>query len=275
MNDRTSNQLSSKQAWTTRALLQIRRGYPLILAPIVVAAVMAFTFDRAHFWTLFIRVFVVSELFLLICVLGVRFKKVDLAVNTFLSAVRAFSVWLSLTALVLMVFGWVSQWIVDTRGPALQVILLVIWGLIPGFALFLISTEKGRAKLFRRLKALGFLAPFAYSINVLLVAVLFFSAATYILVDHGFLRVNPINGSSAPPLSCALFYFWHSVDAVPVLKINEAFHWNQPLAYDSAWLGVTLLLFKITVIVPVIAAFASYWRQSAGRTGSESSCGQP
>ena len=273
MRDKTPNGLTSWRAWIRRALFQIRRGYPLLLAPAAVAAGIALAVGRDHFWTLFIKVFIISGLFFVLCVLGVRFKKVDLAVNTFFSAARAFSVWLSLTALVLMVFGWVSQWILDTRGPTLQVIPLVVWGLLLGLALFFISTKKGREKLFSRLKKLGFLAPFAYSVNVLSIAVLFFSATTYVLVDHGFLRVNPVNGSSPPPMSYVLFFFWHFVDAVPVLKINEAFHWNQPLTYDSTWLGVTLLVFKITVIVPVIGAFASYWKQSTGQQASEQSPG--
>src|SRR5262249_12052110 len=119
MRDKTPNGLTSWRAWIRRALFQIRRGYPLLLAPAAVAAGIALAVGRDHFWTLFIKVFIIAGLFLVLCFLGVRFKKVDLAVNTFLSAARAFSVWLSLTALVLMVFGWVSQWILDTHWPAL------------------------------------------------------------------------------------------------------------------------------------------------------------
>jgi hypothetical protein len=48
-------------------------------------------------------------------------------------------------------------------------------------------------------------------------------------------------------------------DALPLLKVTETLHWEKPLTYNSAWVGLLLLGFKVTVIVPVIAAFAWYW----------------
>jgi hypothetical protein len=241
----------------------------LVVFTALVAAGIAFAFGRGRFSTFFMVAFIGFALFWVMCFLGARFNIIDRAVNTFFVAVQTFFVFWIITAIVLMAFGWASQWILDTRGTALQVILLVVWGSILGFALFLIRSENRRADLFKPLRALSYLAPLAYSVNLLLVAVLFFSAATYVLVNHGFFRVNPINGSSAPPLSFAFFYFWHFVDAVPLLKINETFHWNPPLTYDSWRLGMTVLIFKMTVIAPVIAACASYWRQSTGQAARQ------
>src|SRR5215510_10028193 len=111
MVDRKPNGLTGKQAWTTRALLQIRPLFPIAASTMIVAAGIAIAFGHDHFWTLFIEVFIAAALFWLICYLGARFKVVDRAVTAFFSAVQNFVVWWIVTAVVLMVFAWVSQWI--------------------------------------------------------------------------------------------------------------------------------------------------------------------
>src|SRR5215470_11569225 len=220
MNGRELNGLNSDQVTARCKQLLIRLIFPVVSTTMAGATGIAISFGRGRFLTVFIGAILSFAVIWLIVILGACFKVVDRAVTAFFSAVQTFVLWWVITAVVLMVFAWVSQWILDRHNLALQVPLLVVWGSLLGFALLFISSEKRRANLFRRLKPLGYLAPLAYSVNVLLVAVLFFSATTYVLVDHGFLRVNPINGSNPPPLSYVLFYFWHFVDSVPVLKIN-------------------------------------------------------
>ena len=57
------------------------------------------------------------------------------------------------------------------------------------------------------------------------------------------------------------FFVWHFLDAVPVLKINDALQWKVPLEYDGWPLGILLIAFKLVVIGPTIAAFALYWTE--------------
>jgi uncharacterized protein (TIGR01777 family) len=65
------------------------------------------------------------------------------------------------------------------------------------------------------------------------------------------------------------FYVWHFLEAVPLLQVNETLHWKEPLTYDSGWVGLVLLIFKMAVIIPVIAAFTWYAKQAGGqRTNS-------
>jgi len=51
---------------------------------------------------------------------------------------------------------------------------------------------------------------------------------------------------------------------VPLLKVNETLGWKAPLSYDSRLVGLVLLVFKLAVIIPVIACFASYWKSYGG-----------
>jgi hypothetical protein len=36
--------------------------------------------------------------------------------------------------------------------------------------------------------------------------------------------------------------------------------WDEPLGYDDAGVGLLLLIFKVVVIAPIVAAFVSFWR---------------
>ena len=54
-------------------------------------------------------------------------------------------------------------------------------------------------------------------------------------------------------------YLWHFLGEIPLLKVNETLLWDPPMAYHEARVGWLLLVFKVTVILPVIAAFRGYW----------------
>jgi hypothetical protein len=56
-------------------------------------------------------------------------------------------------------------------------------------ALVLIATKARRKRMFEILRKVGFLAPVVCSVNVLMIAVMFFSTVTYILASHGRLRL--------------------------------------------------------------------------------------
>jgi hypothetical protein len=36
--------------------------------------------------------------------------------------------------------------------------------------------------------------------------------------------------------------------------------WDEPLDYDDPGVGLLLLIFKVVVITPVVAALVSFWR---------------
>jgi hypothetical protein len=135
----------------------------------------------------------------------------------------------------------------------LQISAFVLWGCLLGIAISALMTEARRARLFHSLRRVGAFAPLAYSFGVLMTAAALFGALTTALVARGYIAVD------GDPRRAVDFYMWHFLDAIPVLKINETLLWNAPLTYHQSRVGLLLLIFKIAVIAPVIAAFAGYW----------------
>ena len=133
-----------------------------------------------------------------------------------------------------------------------QMAAFMLWGCLLGLALSALITEARRVRLFHFLRRIGPFAPLAYSFSVLMTAAAFFGALTTALVARGYIAVD------GDPRRAIDFYMWHFLDAVPVLKINETLLWNAPLTYHQSRVGLLLLVFKIAVIAPVIAAFAGY-----------------
>jgi hypothetical protein len=168
-----------------------------------------------------------------------------------------------------------SEWLIIAFGPlfafwllskllaylplVFQIIVLLAWGFMLVWALLQITTESKRERLFQSLQKVGRFTPFLYSLNVLVIAIAFFGSVTYVLVEHELVRFSGLAERDDPAGALLDFYSWHFLEALPLLKVNETLHWEKPLTYDSAWVGLLLLLFKVTVIVPVIAAFALYW----------------
>jgi hypothetical protein len=125
--------------------------------------------------------------------------------------------------------------------------------------LLLITTERHREGFFKSLQELGRFTPFIYSFNVLFIATMFFSSLTYVLVEQDLLRFSGPAERDVSLEALSAFYLWHFLESLPLLAVNETLHWEKPLTYESVWVGLVLLVFKVTVIAPVISAFAGYW----------------
>jgi len=195
--------------------------------------------------------------------LGYRFKTVDRVTR------RVFAIWISffgslfLSLLPINFFYWVSPIILGRLATGWQVVVFVIWGVLLILGLLSVAFERYREKVLRRLLKLGRIAPVAYSFNLLVIAILFFSSLTYVFANHGALRLNAPPGTQISPEVVRDFYSWHFLQAVPLLKVNDTLHWKAPLTYDSTSVGLMLVVFQLLVIVPVIAAFAWFWKNLA------------
>lgn len=64
----------------------------------------------------------------------------------------------------------------------------------------------------------------------------------------------------AEPADALDFFAWHALNSVPALEITGTMRWDEPLGYDDAGVGLLLLIFKVVVIAPIVAAFVSFWR---------------
>ena len=110
---------------------------------------------------------------------------------------------------------------------------------------------------------LGKVTPFVYAFDLLVVAAMFFSSVTFVLVQHNVVALSLPTGASPSYSDLLNFYVWHFLEAVPLLKVNDTLQWKAPMTYQAGWIGGILLLFKIAVILPVITAFAWYWKRAS------------
>jgi len=192
--------------------------------------------------------------------LAIRFEIVGRLINKFVAGYFLFFGWVFVVLGPLVLFNWLSQSI-RSLSVRYQMIVFGAWGLLLSWAVLLIATERKRERFFNRFQRIGALAPVAYSLNLLFIAAMFFSSVTFVLSERGALRLSRPSEATISPDTVLLFYIWHFLDALPLLNVNETMHWSEPLSYESAWVGLMLLLFKLAVIVPVIGAFAWYWKQ--------------
>jgi hypothetical protein len=189
------------------------------------------------------------------------FPRVDAALRSFFSEYLRGSV----AVLVALVPLWVAlasvNLVVERPARALQVTVLALWGIVLVTAIALVGTQARRRRLFSRLRRLGRLTPWLYSVDVLALAVMFFATLSYLLWQPGYLALQPAVGGTVTTDLLAAFYLWHFLDAVPLLDVNGTLQWPVPATYADAASGWLLLAFKIVVILPVIAAFRGAWER--------------
>ncbi len=209
---------------------------------------------------------VVAATITLIAVLSDRYPRFNRVVDGF------FALWERVMPLLLSIAGPVglAYWLV--RGGLfamplwLQATVLAIWGLALGGMLWILAWPEARKDSFTWLTDLHAWAPFLYAFNLAAIASVFFAACATLAVEAGVaaLRLPAGTGATDPAsLHGRLmdFFVWHFLDAIPILKINEALQWKLPLEYDGWPLGVLLIAFKLVVIGPTIAAFVLYWKE--------------
>ena len=95
---------------------------------------------------------------------------------------------------------------------------------------------------------------------MLMFATICFASLSSLLSDWGYSRFEPpIPHGEFGKLHS--FYLWHFFDSIPGLKLNETLLWKEPFKHLDHLSGVLLLLFKVAVIVPVISAFISWFKE--------------
>lgn len=192
-------------------------------------------------------------------VLRVRSRKFDEALMTAFVNYMVFSFVVMLIAGVLLLFRWLSEWIMQSLSGTPQIIALVAFGMVLAVPLVGLSTQSWRKKFFKAVHPLGWVAPLAGSLLIVMVSVLFFADMTFLSVDPQELKTT--SGKDLTYAALQDFYLWYFLDAVPSLKVNETLKWDRPpVSYEGGGVGALLLLFKITVILPIIGTFSGYWK---------------
>lgn len=194
-------------------------------------------------------------------ILGHRYKFIQVAIDRFSTLYFRFLGWMMISLGPLVLFTWLSRYVLANHSLSYQLIIFVLWGLLLIWAITLIFTHKRRELFFQKLQKIGSLTPIVYAFNLLMIAVTFFSSVTFALKQRGVITLTHANPADISHSVITDFYLWHFLDAVPFLDVTKTLRWEEPLTYSSAWIGFALLIFKIMVILPVIAAFAWYWKK--------------
>lgn len=136
---------------------------------------------------------------------------------------------------------------------ALHLFVICFWASLALLWVRIISGEFGK-EMFIESYVNGILwPPFVYSISLLVIAASVFASISVTLQRCGYAKFEPPLPDNLSPV--VDFYMWHFVNLIPGLGIPETLRWTQPYQYSDHLSGAVLLIFKIAVILPVIASF--------------------
>ena len=196
--------------------------------------------------------------------------RIDRAVKLGFSGFFRLWVWMATLVFPLAASVYLARGILSGLSLWLQGALLIAWGLLLAGAIWTIVAPSWRTWLFSFLSPVGALAPIWYAINVFVIATVFFATVSTLLSHGQLIKLLPPPERAELMADSAIlhgmlldFFMWHFFAELP-LHVNETLQWNEPMRYQGAGMGLILLLFKATVIGPVIAVFVLWWKQRTG-----------
>lgn len=89
---------------------------------------------------------------------------------------------------------------------------------------------------------------------------LWFSACLAELYELGLASVVPRSSPGDTVFWDAVAYLtWHLLDSIPILEVPTSLNWELHRTFSDHWSGVTLVMFKIAVIVPLLHIGAKWY----------------
>ena len=148
----------------------------------------------------------------------------------------------------------------------LQLVLLIAWlGLLVA-AIWAVSDEDRRTRFLSSVMRdghYGWMTPLLLTIVILLLTAAGFSLLTTVLLEKGLVHLT--DPSCSDP--CALgfgdfvnFYLWHVFEGIPIIRINQTLHWDEPLVYQGALTGWLIVGLKLAIIYPLVLTLRTYWK---------------
>jgi len=161
--------------------------------------------------------------------------------------------------------GLLTEKLVSHTSIAFQILVFLIFS--PVMVLFVrdfISEDRLRKMMASDYgHILGALYPLVFPILFIAIALPYFSG-----LSCTFKTVNLLTTVPNFPVSdnCvarfSIFYVWHILNSIPLLKIPETILWAVPHLYTDSLSGLLLLIFKIIIIFPVIKAYVVWGKIS-------------
>jgi hypothetical protein len=85
-------------------------------------------------------------------------------------------------------------------------------------------------------------------------------------------RTDPALPGNDDLVAVSVEYFvWSFLDGIPVLKLTESLGWEVGRTFDDYWSGVLLVLYKLGVILPVVALIVRSLRPPEPETSPQAS----
>jgi hypothetical protein len=85
-----------------------------------------------------------------------------------------------------------------------------------------------------------------------------FAALTTLLIRHGV--IDTVQGETPELTEVEALYLWHLVDAVPILGVTGALHWEPPVTLSDPSGGALLLVFKVLLLIPLVRVLLAGFR---------------
>jgi predicted ester cyclase len=145
------------------------------------------------------------------------------------------------------------EWSQNYLPLGLHLLVIGFWAFVSLLWVRIISGEFGKEMFIESYVNGISWPPFVYSISLLVMAASVFASISVTLQRCGYAKFEPPLPSDLPPV--VDFYMWHFANFILGLGIPQTLRWTQPYQYSDHLSGLVLLIFKIAVIVPVIASF--------------------
>jgi hypothetical protein len=174
----------------------------------------------------------------------------------------------ALTAFFLI--GLVTRGVVlsaDRLPEILHLIVLFLYAIGITMCVYLMATVQNRREKLDRIEWL--FGP--YGLLILPSLTLFTSATvfgylTFFFYRHGLVAIQPCNRPAVVPGGLVDFYMWHFLKLVPLLRLNEVLKVGEPLCYTQARVGLLILLFQASVVLPSISTVRFYFKHRRSLT---------
>jgi hypothetical protein len=194
-------------------------------------------------------------------ILRVLFPKIRLLVDKGMSYYWKSTLTLLLGLGPISGFLAISKFVVGKSAPMAQIAFFILSLAVWLACLKALATDKWRESLFRRLSQFGWLSPFIFLFNYLIISVILFATGSFLIGAVWHITKPPVELAS---LDAYLNVFgWYLLDAIPTLDITHTLQLHNPLPIEQPlWLGLIILFFKFAVIISGIGAFAAYWKSA-------------